>query len=424
MNKSESFRNPLDAIPYFIINNRAAGLFRMVLVLVLILLSSQPLYASDRFYTIQTGTYAESALKYAEKQYDRLLTELSGNELDNLRILKGRIFYVVRVGRFKKIHDTGALLGRIKTMVPDAFVLKSHDTEGFATARLYKKNEKVPEEYYTLQLGTFLRFVQAQQEVDSTARNLKEKDIRDLRIERVDRYYSVRLGKFESYTSAKEFRGHIGKPVLESVILKACMKDEHTVSIYAKSSVSQSRVAEGNPASQGRVHGKDKLPLKDTGINNKKVETLLDEVSSYYDNDEYGKAAGALRKGLARYPGNPDLHAWYGATLLNLEFPDKAYEEYKKAIRIAPDVPDYHAGLGYSLLDIHMEKIRKSVDAFTKALEIDPDNVAALEGLGIAYVSMDKKDLANEIYDRLRVLDIEAAERLNKIIKWGLDWGE
>jgi tetratricopeptide (TPR) repeat protein len=104
--------------------------------------------------------------------------------------------------------------------------------------------------------------------------------------------------------------------------------------------------------------------------------------------------------------------------------PDKAYDYYKKAAEISPDVPLYHTGAGVSLLGVYMEKAKASIDAFQKALQLDPNNVAALEGLGTVYVSIDRKNLARELHGRLKELDAGAAQRLNEMILYGVDWGQ
>ena len=118
---------------------------------------------------------------------------------------------------------------------------------------------------------------------------------------------------------------------------------------------------------------------------------LLKDVSSQYGKENYGKAAELLRKGIEKWPDNPDLYSWYGATLINMHYPETALQQYKKAVEISPDVPDYHAGVGISLVNIYMDRAKESIDAFKKAIELDPDNVSGLEGLGFVYASIGKK---------------------------------
>jgi len=87
-------------------------------------------------------------------------------------------------------------------------------------------------------------------------------------------------------------------------------------------------------------------------------------------------------------------------------------------------VPEFHAGMGHSLLNIYMDRARDSIASFQKALEIDPNNVSALEGLGFVYASIGKKDQAEAIHQQLLQLDPGAAARLNQAIVNGVDWEE
>jgi tetratricopeptide (TPR) repeat protein len=129
-----------------------------------------------------------------------------------------------------------------------------------------------------------------------------------------------------------------------------------------------------------------------------------------------------LREGIAKWPDNADLYAWYGATLLNMKNPENALEQYRKAVKMSPHMPDYHAGVGVSLLNIYMDRAKESIDAFKKALEIDPNNVSAIEGLGFVYASIGKKELAMEMYNRLIPIDQAASNRLYQAIIQGINW--
>ncbi len=311
--------------------------FKIILPLLVIFLLSRTSNSSEGFFTIQTGTYSLYALEYAGKQFNFLSSKLNENDRIYLRIEEGEKYYIVRLGMFERFTSAVKVLDTVKSLVPDAFILR-------------------------------------------------ETDFEDVKV----------LISYEN----------------------------HIYENPDKTSLSETPVAE-----------KKQVPVEDVAVNNvplkpeqiiqeESINNLIDEVAEYYYKQQYGKATKLVRKGLAEWPENPDLHAWYGATLLDMGFPEKAHKEYSKAVKLLPDVPEFHAGVGYSLLDIYIDRAKQSVKAFKKALEIDPYNVSALEGLGIIYVSIDKKHLATEIYDRLKDIDQDAAERLNEYITWGLDWGD
>jgi tetratricopeptide (TPR) repeat protein len=405
--------------------------FKTLLLTIILVSLALTSVAEDEYWSVQAGTYALSAIKFAGKQYDVLSKELSESSRAYLRIEKGTKYYIIRIGRIEDRAEAIALLREIKKLVPDAFVLRRGNMDGLMIVRQYempKPKYKAPkpvlEEYYTLQIGTYEEKEKAKEEFDSLTRTLMEDKLSDLRIEGAGDHFSVRLGRFENYSRARDFQRGEGDELAEAIIMKAFVRDEQIMALYGEKHFDDVIEVDGSELSAHDLSENSEHVLENASANPEPIDAIIDEVAAYYNEDDFGNAAELLRKGLAKWPDNSDLHAWYGATLLNMRFPEQAYEQYSKAVEIAPDVPDYHAGLGFSLLDIYMDKARNSIEAFKQALEIDPDNVSALEGLGIVYVSIDKKDLAAEIYDQLRDLDGDAADRLEQIIAQGLEWEE
>ena len=60
-------------------------------------------------------------------------------------------------------------------------------------------------EIYSIQTGSFSKIENAQRQFDSLKRNVDEQRVDILRIEKIGRYYKVRLGIFTAYSEAKEF---------------------------------------------------------------------------------------------------------------------------------------------------------------------------------------------------------------------------
>jgi len=390
--------------------------------------------ASEGFYTIQTATYTPASFGYAKKHFNSLYEGLKDDEHNYLRIEQKNKYIVIRVGKFDNPDEAAKLLKKVKTFAQDAFIVKAVDPEDVHVAKLYEKTspvtsasnvpvKKAPalEEYYTLQIKNFAGLKQATNEFNGLIVKMNENDLEDLRIEKIKGFFSLRVGKFRDYPSAKAMVARTGDIIPDAVIMKGRSGNEHIVNAYSKTSLPPVIVIEQSGTSEEK--GQDgKNRQSESEKHKKEMELLLKDVSSQYGKEEYGKTAELLRKGIEKWPDNPDLYSWYGATLLNMRYPENALQQYRKAIEISPDVPDYHAGVGLSLLNIYMDRAKESIDAFSKALQIDPNNVGALEGLGFVYTSIDKKDLAMEMYHRLESLDKAAAHRLYQAITQGINW--
>ena len=384
-------------------------------------------WAAEQYYTIQTGTYTPIAIFFASRQFDMLTQKLKESELDGLRICKTTKFLLVRIGRFKSIDDAKKILQVVRPLVADAYILIESNTGDMKVVRTYNA-PSVPAEYYTILIGDYVSKEDAYRQFDRLAKALIKKDLEDLRIEKAGKLFSVRTGRFTDYAAAKKFLAGIGPLVPGADVIKAERKDEQIVRLYDAATPETTAAQLPDQEENAQPSTEQPADKKPSGtyvkIQTEKVEDLLNNISSQYYEQNYEKAAELLKQGIEKFPYNADLYAWYGATLLNIKSPDMAYEVYTKAVELSPDVPDYHAGVGYSLLNIYMDRAKGAIDAFNAALALDPNNIDALEGLGIVYVSIDKKDLAADIYNRLKDLNADAAKRLNTMMVRGVDWGK
>jgi len=82
---------------------------------------------------------------------------------------------------------------------------------------------------YTIQTGSFLEITHAQEQFDSTLKILKGKAFSFLRIEKIGKYYSVRLGKFTDPNAAKQFIVAVIPDISNADILKAHIKEERII---------------------------------------------------------------------------------------------------------------------------------------------------------------------------------------------------
>jgi hypothetical protein len=105
---------------------------------------------------------------------------------------------------------------------------KNIDTE-YTLNKEYSANDQFASQLvYTLQIYSQKSLADAQKQFNVILRSLK-KNLSLLRIEKIGEYYTVRLGKFDNYASAKKFLQEIKPQLSEAIILKAYIKNERII---------------------------------------------------------------------------------------------------------------------------------------------------------------------------------------------------
>jgi len=85
-------------------------------------------------------------------------------------------------------------------------------------------NSDKPQAIYTIQLGSYLTFSRAQGEFNYLMEVFAKKYRSFLRVEKVGTFYTVRLGKFESYSSSEKYLKSLIPKKSKARILKAFLK--------------------------------------------------------------------------------------------------------------------------------------------------------------------------------------------------------
>ena len=288
---------------------------------------------------------------------------------------------------------------------------------------------------YTVQAGSFRLddLAGAGKRFMLLSRQLGEKQRVDLRIEQTEKQFLVRIGQFTSAAKAQNLLKMVNRSVPGAGITKLQIDefwknqvliayDDRSFQRTRKTLESSFESAEKHRASRPTDPGEQRVDNLAEYQEVEKSEALLDEISRNFRDYKYEKASELIRQGIRRWSDRPEFYAWNGATLLDTGRPDEALVQYRKAAELMPNVPEYHAGSGFSLLNIYVDRAKQSMEAFEKALAIDPDNINAIEGLGIVYASTGQRVQAEELHKRLRQLDRDAAARLSEYIRWGIDW--
>ncbi len=86
---------------------------------------------------------------------------------------------------------------------------------------------------YTIQVGSFANENDARESYGSVSDQLDESQLDHLRIEKIGRFYAVRIGNFENQETAKEFLQTAGSLFSSSTVMTAYIKQERLVEIYS-----------------------------------------------------------------------------------------------------------------------------------------------------------------------------------------------
>jgi hypothetical protein len=113
---------------------------------------------------------------------------------------------IIRVISDKKIENSNKLINKLK--VDSKYASKT---------------------IYTIQTGSFMQAERAQKQFDSMLQILNGKKFNFLRIEKIGKYYSVRLGKFIDYNLAEQFMIAAKPELSNAVILSAYIKKERII---------------------------------------------------------------------------------------------------------------------------------------------------------------------------------------------------
>lgn len=156
------------------------------------------------------------------------------------------------------------------------------------------------EEYYTIQAATYLSIIEAEKNYEMLYKRLSEEERDYLRIELIkEKYYTLRVGKYDSYSEAQLLLKKVRESFPTAYIMKAYIKDERIKRMYVKeytaikkpAPVTKETVKEEKPerivkASEGPPEkktekiktgepSKKKAPLKEEQLKMKKTGALF-----------------------------------------------------------------------------------------------------------------------------------------------------
>ena len=176
------------------------------------------------------------------------------------------------------------------------------------------------ERIYTVQTGSFITLEHAQKQFDSLIQRLDNKKLDNLRIEKINKYYSVRLGKFEDYAVAEKFLNAIKPLPSPAIIIKAYFIDERIVRLY-----------KGPSSIKG--HGIEEKPV----ITPPPYEARSGDIGKLLSEDRYDETIETYRKAINESQDNKEkslLHKELGDLFVSRNDFKNAAEEFIKALSL------------------------------------------------------------------------------------------
>ncbi|MEN8262284.1 MAG: tetratricopeptide repeat protein [Nitrospirota bacterium] len=279
---------------------------------------------------------------------------------------------------------------------------------------LKAQNTYAVDSIFTVQSGSFKSTADARKQYDSIVRKLNKDNLAFLRIERIGRFYTVRIGKFNDISKAEQFLISNQPALSGAIVMNAYMKDERIEKIYEEIMHEEKPPAADDPESspvpepeQTNAHEKSVVP--------RTLDEQIEIISGLVKSNNYDRALEETESAMAARPEEPQLIGWHGAVLIKKNLPEKALKYFRKASELSPSVPDYHSGLGYCLF--FLDRLDEAIDEFNKTLVLDPGHLDALAGLGAAYKKTGDREKAMDIYNRLKGINSDVADRILQVIE-------
>jgi len=323
------------------------------------------------------------------------------------------------------------------------------------------------QQIYTIQTGSFLKLEQAHKQFDSILQILNGKEFSFLRIEKIGKYYSVRLGRFNDYNAAEQFIIAIKPDLSKAVILEVYIKEERIVKFNA-GSIYVLNDAMLNTTDKSDHNLKEDLYLRQILVDTRaKAEDIIDRIVKGELFEEVALKESMESNGYAGgYVGqvNPsDLHPAIADVLLNnyksdapvivetergfhivqrgmlsdLKDSNKLMatdektaadrvaiknrsniESFKAFIKINPLFSEayYNLGVSYS----KSGEYKKAIDAYKEAIVRNPYYFNAYVNLGVAYSRLDMYGGAIEVYKyAIKIAPDDADVHINLGIAFG-----
>lgn len=256
-------------------------------------------------------------------------------------------------------------------------------------------NSHTLQSVYTVQTGSFDSAEAAQKQFDAIAQGLNEKDLDNLRIEKIGEFYSVRLGNFKGYSIAERLVKKIKPKFSKAFTIEAYIKDERIVRAYKRPSVvDDQRDKEGSLPVSGSGNIEEQTTdradeITETGMS---AEAHMKKGDMHADNNSFILAIEEYRLAIKQGANHPDLHWRLAVLLYQSGFVEESVIEMEKAVALSPDTDGLRIELGK--LYLAGGRLEMAKEQFFAALEINPGYASVYYYLGELFLRTGEYDMA------------------------------
>jgi tetratricopeptide (TPR) repeat protein len=135
---------------------------------------------------------------------------------------------------------------------------------------------------------------------------------------------------------------------------------------------------------------------------------MLQAALRHHEAGRFDEAEQGYRQVIDREPGNADALHLLGVLVFQRRRPAEAVDLIRKAIAIAPTVPDFYNDLGCALRDV--QDLPGSIAAWQQAVSLSPNHVQAKRNIADALYNGGQTDAAILLYTQVIQLDPNLAE--------------
>jgi HEAT repeat protein len=175
---------------------------------------------------------------------NKSIKDLSATDQIEERLTLSRNVAIEKNKMLKKL-EPGKANNLYENTIPDTssvdndekYIVKAESDKNIESANKLVEKLKANDQYvsrkiYTIQTGSFTEIEHVQKQFDSIIDVLNKEELDFLRIEKVGKFYSIRLGNFEHYATAEKFLQEIKNRLSEPIILNANIKNERIIRLY------------------------------------------------------------------------------------------------------------------------------------------------------------------------------------------------